>query len=255
MILLLLGSASFAAVKESDFLEISSHIKNIYKEKAKEKSATILFTLKKGQDLPNAYAAKRNKITWEITVIESLLKLEKQSPSSLAMILCHEMGHFLGGGPFVIGRQLTPAVRSRAPKEMSCEGQADFFAGAECFKELTLRIPNILNNQEYFLPAAGVSQNCEKTTSHINEIEICKKRIHASYQTILVYQELLLKLKMPERFSARVDNEPSENTLNQVGEYPTLDCRFETLVKGTLCSGTSGGECIDTEWQRPDCWL
>lgn len=242
VVLLCLSSyMTFAKVSEAEFEYISGSLSRIFDNEFSELSSSLKISLKRApNDKPNAFAAKREQGIWEVTIISSLLNLEQLSPASLGMILCHEVGHFIGGTPYVVGRQLTAAVRARAPKKMSAEGQADYFASQICFKKLIQEVPEILN-QIHFYPIDTVTKNeCAD--------ENCAKAIHAAYETTLVYQELMRHLDVNENFSGHLNNEASERTLDYVGEYPTLDCRFETFVNGLTCNE-------DNCENRPICWF
>ena len=230
-----------AKVNEIDFHHLSSSLIRIYSKQIQELSGNLKITLKDAHnENPNSYASKRENGVWEVTIISSLLQLEQIGPASLGMILCHEIGHFLGGHPYVIGRQLTAAVRARAPKKMSAEGQADYFASQFCFKELVHTLPGLLYETHFYPIDTVTENNCQDDT--------CIKSIHTSYETTLVYQELMRHFDVHESFFGNLDSPPTDRTLNYVGEYPTLECRFETFVSGLTCDET---KCPS----RPSCWF
>lgn len=237
LFLLLYSSVTYAKTSIQDFNFLIKSISAIFASEVADLSATLTFTLKQDPTgKPNAYASKRENNIWEVTIISTLLELDQISTSSLAMILCHEIGHFIGGKPYVIGRRLTPAVVQRAPKNMSAEGQADFFAAQICFPALINEYPEIINQVNFYPVNQIAVKDCQN--------EICKKSIHTSYETILVYQELMKQLGAHESFFGHLKNETSDRTLNFVSEYPTLDCRFETFV-----NAITGAE------MRPSCWF
>lgn len=242
-----------ASVSEVDYLKLTSALKSIYGKKVEATNNNLKFTLKDSIEAPNAYAAKTADGNWEITVIASLLSLQEQTKASLGIILCHEIGHFFGGEPYVVGIQMTPAVRSRAPKKMSCEGQADYFATSECLKELSSKLPDLFEgNQGLINPV--VDHYCDESYLAKEESIVCRESLVASYQAVRVYQRIMEELRVPSSFFGKVENEKSNRTLNYVGEYPDLDCRYETFVKGALCSNLNGNVCNTLKWKRPSCW-
>ncbi|EQC44514.1 peptidase, M48 domain protein [Bacteriovorax sp. BSW11_IV] len=245
----LFATTSHAVVDENTYQKITNLIKSTISDKIDNK-IELKFTTKVNE-LPNAFAKKNGKDVWEITVHDSLLTLNNISSSSLAMILCHEVGHFMGDKPYVQGRQLTPAVRSRAPKEMSCEGQADYYAATSCLKDLIANAPELFNDHQIFPNLFSLNDECQKN----RDPKICENMLHISYETTLVYQDLMRALDVHERFQGILNNNSAERTLNYVGEYPTLDCRFETFVRGTLCNEENTKECEQSQWSRPSCWF
>ena len=254
LMMLIFSQALMASVSEVDYLNITSALHSIYGKKVEATNNNLKFTLKDSKQAPNAYAAKTIEGNWEITDVASLLSLQEQTKATLGIILCHEIGHFFGGEPYVVGIQMTPAVRSRAPKKMSCEGQADYFATGECIKELANKLPDLFDgNQGLINPL--VDHYCDESYFGKREKVICRESLVASYQAVRVYQRIMEELLVPSSFFGKVENEKSDRTLNYVGEYPDLDCRYETFIKGALCSSLNESVCSDMKWKRPACWF
>lgn len=245
----LFATTSHAAVDKNTYHKITNLIKSTLGDKIDNKKK-LKFTLKVNE-LPNAFAKKSGQDIWEITVHDSLLTLNNISSSSLAMILCHEVGHFMGHEPYVVGRQLTPAVRARAPKEMSCEGQADYYAASSCLKDLIANAPELFNDHQIFPNIYSLHDECLKN----RDPKVCESMLHISFETTLVYQDLMRTLDVHESFQGNLNNEATERTLDYVGEYPSLDCRFETFIRGTLCNEENTKECENSQWSRPSCWF
>lgn len=253
-LLLFVGQIANASVDKFDYLKVINALNSIYAEKIADQGGHLKFVLSETPGAPNAYAAKKAEGSWEITVISSFLSLSHQTVPTLGIILCHEVGHFLGGKPYVVGKQLTAAVRAWAPKKMSVEGQADYFATSECIKNLAKKIPDLFINNKGLLNIPS-TQECHRSYTSEQEIKLCNDILTATHQTILVYQQILEQLNIPSIFFSRIENATSERTLDLVGEYPELDCRYETFIKGTLCSSLNVNECDDLKWGRPACWF
>ncbi len=251
---LLFSHLSQASIDKADYLQLTRTLETTYAEQIRSLGGKLKFTLKESTDSPNAFAAKRVDGTWEVTVVETLLSLKEQTKSTLGIILCHEIGHFLGGEPYVVGIQLTPAVRSRAPKKMSCEGQADYFATSDCIKNLGQKLPDLFSDNQGLLNPS-MAEECNQNYEDQEKKNQCLETLVASHQTVLVYQKMLQAMNVLSGFFGRIENERSDRTLNHVGEYPSLDCRYQTFINGTLCSGLSENECNDAKWARPACWF
>ncbi len=251
---LLFSHLTQASIDKADYLQLTNTLETTYAENIRSLGGKLKFTLKESTDSPNAFAAKRADGTWEVTVVETLLSLKEQTKSTLGIILCHEIGHFLGGEPYVVGIQLTPAVRSRAPKKMSCEGQADYFATSDCIKKLSLKLPDLFSDNQGLLNPS-MAEECNQNYEDKLDQNRCLETLVASHQTVLVYQKMLQEMNVPAGFFGRIENDRTDRTLNSVGEYPSLDCRYQTFINGTLCSGLSENGCNDAKWARPACWF
>lgn len=72
----------------------------------------------------NAEILKEKEVV-SIIVWGGMLSHPKLTPAALTLLLCHELGHFLGG----------PPLKSRNGWS-STEGQSDYFSTSECMKEI-----------------------------------------------------------------------------------------------------------------------
>jgi hypothetical protein len=74
----------------------------------------------------------------KVELYTGLLKSPRMTPDALRMTICHELGHLYGGHP----RKNAP-MEWEGPRDengmsfLSAEGQADYFAGLECFRKIT----------------------------------------------------------------------------------------------------------------------
>lgn len=83
---------------------------------------TLKVVLDDGDARVNAQAT-REGTTWSIVVYRGMLEHPKIDEAELGLVLCHELGHHLGGAP-------TAARDGWA----ACEGQADYWSTLNCFK-------------------------------------------------------------------------------------------------------------------------
>jgi hypothetical protein len=72
----------------------------------------------------NAEVVKENGLV-AIVVWGGMISHPKMTPATFYLLLCHELGHFLGG----------PPLKSRDGWS-STEGQSDYFSSASCAKDL-----------------------------------------------------------------------------------------------------------------------
>ena len=72
--------------------------------------------------------------TLTIAVMGGMLAHPSMNENSLALLLCHELGHFLGG----------PPLKSRGGWS-STEGQADYFSGSTCVRLIGMEEADFLD--------------------------------------------------------------------------------------------------------------
>lgn len=245
-------SHAFAAVELSDFNKIKAGLINLYSSEFNQKGGNLEILITDKDKIPQALSRKTTEGLWQIEVYQSMLNLENQSMQTLAMMLCHEVGHFLGEAPYVIGRQMTAAVRQRAPKKMSCEGQADFYSTSQCFRKLAKIVPELNIKTDLTNP---LSEECFHSFKSESDVASCLSGVQIAKKLAYVYQDVLGLMGIPTHFQNRFDDSVTERTLNYVGEYPELECRYQTIIHGLLCSEVLDGECVDSKWARPLCWF
>ncbi|MEN0060056.1 MAG: hypothetical protein AAGB31_14540 [Bdellovibrio sp.] len=144
------------------------------------------------------------------------------SPVVMAGILCHELGHILGGEPHEIIENRTWS---------SVEGQADFFATKEC-------LPTFLKNHSRFAlnPSRYFIEKCQNNNS-------CAQTLQAAWDLTLFFQTYDSQ-KSPTPDIHR-PAPPAKELLRNA--YPSLQCRWDTFVAGALCQ-------VHSNCQAPECW-
>lgn len=86
----------------------------------------------------NAYATIDDNDDALIIVNQGLVNHEEMTTAMLDLFMCHELGHLLGGDPKVV-------LRNGKKSWSSVEGQADYFATAECMPKLGHARDEIIN--------------------------------------------------------------------------------------------------------------
>src|SRR5690606_1616432 len=74
----------------------------------------------------NAYAHRRGG-TWNVAMFGGLARHETITEDGFALVVCHEIGHHIGGAPKKGGWFSTWATN---------EGQADYFATLKCLRKV-----------------------------------------------------------------------------------------------------------------------
>lgn len=142
---------------------------------------------------------------------------------ALAGILCHEVGHILGGTP----QQTIPGA-----EWSSTEGQSDFYAGRDCLPQYLDKHPELIETPDQeALEVCGGNLLCARTATAGLELV----RFFQRFDSESVAQ---LSVRTPA---------PAVDTM-LLNVYPSPQCRLDSYVQGALCQ--LGGEC-----RPPACWL
>ena len=159
--------------------------------------------------------------SWKIEFSGGLARRPELTPDGMTLIICHEIGHHLGGFPFASG---TPFGGYWA----SVEGQADYYSTQVCARKLWANEEAI--NATRALAVDPVAQaECDLMYQAIAERQLCY-RVNEASASVVQTMAGLLNRPMPQ-FStpdATVRSATNEN-------HPAIQCRLDTLFHGSLC--------------------
>lgn len=166
----------------------------------------------------------KNKI--QITLWGGYLRAPGNNKSILALTLCHELGHLVGGYP-----KQTVDVEENA----SAEAVSDFFAAKDCLDLFYQSHPE-------YAPAEVPSD----VQSFCQGDKACELTVESGRQTFLYLQKWSYVPYTPVQIFAPTETvtEFSPNT------YPSFQCRLETVKVGARCAAQENR----SSCQPPPCW-
>ena len=203
---------------------------------------------------PNAYSDQLGETRY-IYLFGGYARLPLMNKDTYLSVICHELGHHLGGFPRVVGSTWA-----------SAEGEADYFSTLKCMKNLLKDDPE---NERIALSLdlpEEVKNQCQIQHPHINDYYICLRsskaaeiygRINASLATPNSTTEISLLTPVTRRvFSTNLS-------------YPMPQCRVDTKLQGALCNASidipmgyqdeNKGACSVKNGNpigaRPECWF
>lgn len=184
----------------------------------------------------------------KVVVNSGLLSSPRLTPDGLRMIICHELGHLFGGAPRKnIQMEWEGPVAHDGMSFLSSEGQADYYAGLSCFKEMIK-----LAEGDNIIPAnmARIGPNLK---AKCGDDQLCLRGALAGVD--------FLNLNYDFPISCEVKDEEETPVLIR-DSYPGRQCRLDTIVSASACNemqmlsldfdDASKNECESN--QRPLCW-
>lgn len=226
--------------------QIINEIKNIYNPIFQQENKKLFFEVLWDEANLNAYATRDDDNNPTIKVTGGLLRHPLLSSDGIRLILCHEIGHFLGGEP------KKPRGRSSIKSWSSAEGQADYYANATCMKK-------VLTKE---IDEKKLDINDSKHLEDINQIcnsKLCQKIALASINVAMVYAQI--DLFRNELSLIYPDHTTVYHTLYS---HPNPQCRLDTFMAALQCEDSEklefkindpiSGACKDPTFRRPRCW-
>lgn len=167
----------------------------------------------------NASATRDRDYNFVIKVSGAMAKQKGMDEDALLFILCHELGHHLGGAP----------KKKRGESDIdswsSAEGQADYFAAKEC-------LPIVYDED------GDDKKNVDdKVIEQLCEEELCERILETGLKVSMVFAEIKHS-EFPSLLKTS-NIQVSQTNLS----HPDVQCRLDTIKNGAL-----GNE-------RPECWF
>lgn len=193
--------------------------------------------------------AYQNLPVASVDILGGMSRHPKMTFNALKGILCHEIGHHLGGTPY---KEIPDAAW------MSAEAQSDYYMTLNCLRK-------IYANEKFSLPHSlpqSLGQKCDEYFNSVQERNICKKSIQASYEMIQVFHHVFQEAGVVVPQPSLNSRDHLQVSLITRDGYPSLQCRLDTMIEGALCNK----ECqkyalepnlviVPLSGHRPSCWF
>ena len=201
---------------EQDFNQILEKAEKVYRPIVQAKKKRLKIISEWNDDTVNA-TAKQVRNTYKVIIFGGIGRHPETTKDSLLLVVCHELGHHLGGAP----------RKGKSPKYWaSSEGQADYWGALKCMKRILKNENNSEVVESLNVPAI-VKDKCEEAYIDNNEIALCIRTSIASYHLS----------KLLAKNNEKIDFEtPDQNVVVRTyTSHPETQCRLDTYFQGSLC--------------------
>ncbi len=235
---------------EERFNEIIDKVDKFYNPIVKSKGGKLKWNRNWKSSTVNA-SAQRFFWTWKVNMYGGLARHPLVTDDAFAMVVCHELGHHLGGAPKTGGLM----------KWASNEGQSDYWATLKCFRKVFGHDDNenVVANME--VPAI-VKKKCSENFTLAADRALCVRSSMAGKSLAM----LLGSLRNTSNLSFDTPDTSVVSSTNNA--HPAAQCRLDTYFNGAICdqrvndevsqdnaiAGTCNRSQGYDEGVRPLCW-
>lgn len=245
------GAKTVGGITQPQFNAVIDKLETIYAPIVSSMGGTLRINRKWEDGTVNANATRAG--SWVVNMFGGLARHQTITEDGFALVLCHELGHHLGGAPKVAGF---------FNRWASNEGQSDYFATLKCLRKAFLNDKNSTIIRKLKAPKA-LSDACSKAWPNKDDKAICVRAGMAGASVAALFAALRNK---PE---AKFET-PDTNTVSRTDDaHPAHQCRLDTYFQGALCEvgfnedvsqkdevqGTCHGSLGHTSGLRPLCWF
>jgi hypothetical protein len=209
----------------------------------------------------NAYAQRTGR-SWKVSMFGGLARHETITEDGFALVVCHEIGHHIGGAPKK-GASGGGWWGGGASSWASNEGQSDYFATLKCLRKVFLNDDNTTIVAALNAPQA-LKSGCQATFKDAVDMNICVRGGMAGLSVAKLFQALRNQTVEP-----KFDTPDSGVVTATNDAHPATQCRLDTYFAGAACEvedsaalsdtdakvGTCHGANGHTAGLRPRCWF
>lgn len=242
-------------ISEVSFNKVIDKVTKIYAPVVKQKGATLQVVKKWTDGTVNAYAHREGKI-WYVSMFGGLARHPEITEDAFATVVCHELGHQIGGAP----KKIDPTAGSIWA---SNEGQADYFATLKCLRKVFASDRNVEVIKKLKVPA-NIKTKCEQNYVGEEERAVCIRSTVAglalgNFFRVLSGGTTTLSISTPDKAIVK----------KTYDAHPDSQCRLDTYFQGSVCDKDVNENVSDTDenigtctkrngdriGNRPLCWF
>jgi hypothetical protein len=246
------GAKRAGGLTEAQFNAVIDKIEPVYAPVVANRGGKLKINRKWTDGTVNANATQFFG-TWTVNMYGGLARHEKITADGFSLVLCHELGHHMGGAPKV-GNWLM--------KWASNEGESDYWATLKCLRTVWAHDNNEAIVKRMVIPQE-LTDACTNNFGDKADRAICIRNGMAGVSVAGLFAAM--RNKPEAQF-----NTPDTSVVTKTNDaHPAHQCRLDTYFQGALCEksftedvsqkeevkGTCHGSTGHTVGLRPNCWF
>ena len=220
-----------STITRDTFLAIAEGLREQYEPEVEAAGAHLRMRAVWEEERFGAASAK-SRGSWLLMIYGGTARTTGATEDALALIICHEWGHLVGGPPFM-------------REDLAAEGQADWFATSSC-------LPRFWGHADR--PTASLDPSVDGSAaapSDPNEerdpaLDLCRDNIECL--RLIRASDVVMRMSTTRHGqpTPRLDTRDTTVVSETVTGYPSPQCRLDTMVAGAL------GQARPACWFRPE---
>lgn len=205
---------SRSGITEAEFNESMNQVRNIYAPIIKNHRAELRLSGNWNDPTVNAYTTRVGS-NWIVQMFGGLARREEVTLDGFKLVICHELGHNLGGYP-LMSSMMWPAA----------EGQSDYFASYACGRLLWGKEDN--RGFRDLIPEYP-KKLCDEAFKCSRDKDLC-------YRTMLASWSINSLLATLGGTTIGWDT-PDPTVVTSINpNHPNAQCRLDTMMAGNICT-------------------
>lgn len=232
---------------------IVNELLSLYESQIRSHNAHLVFEFDFSNKTVNAFANRSgdNNEIWHITFLGGLMRHPNLTKNIFAAVLCHELGHHLGGSP-----------KKGLNHWATVEGQSDYFAANECLKKMLNHGTTLSPSVKKLKPI--IKKSCQANFKNSSDYKFCLKSAVITEEIGYFIHKMKQSRRGQRGKKPSINSRDTSVTSRTLIQHPNAQCRLDTFFEGSLCSEyyrsneKENPNCLDSdllyEGSRPRCW-
>jgi hypothetical protein len=231
---------SVSGMDEETFNHVIDVVEDLYLPIVKELGGELKIERKWEDGTVNAYAQRVGNV-YKVSMFGGLARHETVTPEGFALVVCHEIGHHIGGAP----KKKVWWGTAWA----SNEGQADYWGSTKCMKR-TLEVLEEQSELEESEDYKFALKECEKSYDQEHEQLLCARSSMAGKSLANLFRALR-RMEKELHFHT-----PDKNVVEKTNDaHPKPQCRMDTYFAGALCEKSVEETVSDSDEAKGLCYF
>lgn len=214
---------------ETTFNKVIDNVLTVYQPIVRQLGGELKVIRKWNDGTVNAYAQRKGK-SWMVSMFGGLARHATITKDGFALVVCHEIGHHIGGAPKKGGSGGGGWGGAGGLTWASNEGQSDYFATLKCLRKVFRNDNNATILASMNVPDV-VSTTCANQFHNKADALICQRAAMAGQSTANLFAALRKLPKAPD-FKT-----PSSKVVGKTDHnHPKAQCRIDTYYQGAICA-------------------
>lgn len=227
---------------EKDFNDVIDKVSAVYAPIIAQRGGKLEVERNWKDRTVNAYAERSGDI-YKVAMFGGLARHPLVTNDGFALVLCHEIGHHLGGAPKY--PDLLPEG-----VYMADEGQADYFGNLKCMRRVTEKDDNAKIVAALKVPKL-VENTCVKSFPNANDALICQRSAMAGFSLASLLADISksanASFKKPSKKMPKFDTPDSSIVSTTYDGHPEAQCRLDTYYAAAICTKEVNDELSETD--------
>jgi hypothetical protein len=225
-----ISGINVGGITEKEFNDVQTELSRIYIPIARSKGGNLMFRSDWKSSTVNAFAQRFGHENedgeemppfddWRVVFLGGLARHKYMTRDGFSLVVCHELGHHLGGSPTYDGET----------SWASAEGQADYFATTKCLRKLWENEDNEAKLSDVKIPET-LKASCEKQWTQKRDVALCLRQGLAGLQVGMLFADIGSFQKLP-----KFETPDLTQVKKTMMIHPKSQCRLDTYFQGSLC--------------------